>query len=208
LSPVDWKLSVDLIVEEKSGKKKNDIEARAGLAFQRIYFWLDTNLPSVIVTDVSDEDDLYVANLSANIMMYCPGSSGDDMIIRLLHSKLSSISSTNIIVGEMKLKSSDSTLQYTFDCQDGNYELPATTTDYYAEGTPRDEAPWWTRNDGFCFEFIKPEDSKLSDEELYKDVTDPMDEFERLMEASSTITGMIKEPAKIVQVEKWKPKTV
>jgi hypothetical protein len=207
LTPVDWELKINLVIPDKKNKSKEELETKATFAFQKIYFWLDTNLPDVIIVDVEKDDDLYIANLSANIMMYCPGNSGDDMVVRLIHSKLSSLVKNDILVGEIQLKGSDSSIDYTFDCIDGDYSLPDKTTDYYSEGVARDEHPWWTRDDGFCFEFIKPTDSDLSDEEIFKDIVDPMDEFYRFL-AETDKPVALKEPARIVQVEKWKPKTV
>jgi len=207
LNPVDWVLSINLVAADKKNKTKEEIEERASFAYQRLYFWLDTNLPGIVVVDVDNSDDLYIANLSSNIMMYCPGIPGDDVIIQLLHSKLSKLANNDLIVGEIKLNSSDSSLQYTFDCVDGDYALPETTAEYYTDGSARDSIPWWFRNDGFCFEFIRPTDVQMNDEELFKDIVDPMDEFERIMNDTETI-GIVREPARIVQVEKWKPRKV
>jgi hypothetical protein len=209
LTPVDWALTINLIAQGRKGRTQQESEFKAGIAYQRLYFWLDTNLPNTIMVDVNKEDDLYIANLSSNIMMYCPGNPGDDIIIQLLHSKLSVLAGDELSIGEIHLSGSDTSIQYTFDSQDGIYGLPITTTEYYPEGIARDEIPWWSRNDGFCFEFIRPADVKITDEELFKDISDPMDEFERKMiEMSDTHIGLVKEPARIVQVEKWKPKTI
>ena len=209
LIPVDWKLTVDLVATGKKGKVKEDLEYAAGVTYQKIYFWLDTNLPSVVMVDVSNENDLYLANLSTNLMLYCPDSPSDDLLIQLLHAKVSALAQPNLIVGEIHLKGSDTSLQYTFDCSDDMYILP-TTTEYYTEGTTRDKEPWWTRDDGFCFEFSRPPDNKQTDDELFGDITDPMDEFRRIMtEVSDNMhIGVVREPARIVQVEKWKPKKV
>lgn len=209
LTPVDWVLSVNLIATDKKGKSREDLEFKAATTFQKLYFWLDTNLPSVAVVDVGNEDDLYLANLSSNITMYCPGNPGDDIIIQLLHSKLSALAGVDLIVGEIQLKGSDSLLHYTFDREETGYLMPATVTEYYSEGVARDHIPWWNRDDGFCFEFIRPEDAEGTDEELFKDIVDPMVEFDKIMsEVANTHIGLVKEPARIVQVEKWKPKKV
>ena len=208
LTPVDWNLTVNLIAPVRRGRTKKDLETKLGTAYQKLYFWLDTNLPNIVVVDVEKEDDLYIANLSSNIMMYCPGGSGDDLMIQLLHSKLTALAGKELIVGELQLKGSDATLQYTFDCSDAEYNLPATTAEYYTEGKARDEEPWWTRDDGFCFEFIRPTNTELADEVLFKDIFDPMEEFYRVMSEAPDMQTGIREPARIVQVEKWKPKTI
>ncbi len=209
LTPVDWKLTVDLVATGKKDKSKEDVEYDAGVTYQKVYFWLDTNLPNVIAVDVGNPDDLYIANLTTNIMMYCPDYPGDDLLIQLLHSKISALASPELIVGEIHLKGSDTSLQYTFDSSDGSYMLPKTTSEYYKEGTARDKSPWWKRNDGFSFEFIRPDDCEQTDEEYFSGVVDPMEEFHRIMaEVNDTHVGVVREPAKIVQVEKWSPKKV
>lgn len=210
LTPVDWSLTINLLASMKPGKSKVDAEYKANVSYQRLHFWLETNLPGIIFVDVSDEDDLYIANLSSNITMYCPGNPGDDMIIQLLHSKLSALAGNELQVGEIHLKGSDTSLQYTFDCPENDYaSLPTSTAEYYKEGTARDAIPWWTRNDGFCFEFIRPSDTELPDEELFDDIVDPMKDFERIVaQVIDSHIGLVKEPANIVQVEKWKPRKV
>lgn len=209
LTPVDWDLSVNLIVSAKKSKNKEDIEYRASVIYQKLYFWLDANLQGIALVDVSSEDDLYIANLSSNITMYCPGNPSDDLVIRLIHAKLSALSGNDMGIGQIQLKASDTSLQYTYDCPDGDYELPLHTSEYYPEGICRDKEPWWLRNDGFCFEFVKPTDTKETDEEVFSGIVDPMVEFERaLSEMESTHIGTLKEPARIVQVEKWKPRKV
>lgn len=208
LTPVDWKLSVDLVAIDKKNKSKEDLEISASITYQKVYFWLDTNLPNIVAANVGNENDLYISNLTTNIMMYCPGNPGDDMIIQLLHSKISALASPDLIVGEIRLKGSDTNLQYTFDCIGNEYNLPATAKEYFPEGELRDIDPWWKRDDGFCFELIKDTDAP-DDEDSVDNVVDPMDEFRAMVaEMSETQIGLIREPAKIVQIEKWKPKKV
>ena len=209
LTPVAWELKVDLIAPDKKGKTKDIIEQEASITYQKIYFWLETNLPGIVMVNVDSEDDLFLANLTSNIMMYCPNNPGDDLIIQLLHSKLSVLADSDLIVSEITLKGSDTSIKYTFDVDDGNYSLPQKTQDYYTGGVARDEKPWWLRNDGFCFEFIRPEqeDENTPDDEIFESIIDPLSEFYKLIEEVDKVT-VTKEPARIVQVEKWKPRKV
>lgn len=209
LSPVDWMLKINLVALGNKTKSKDEAEHEAGLAYQKIYYWLDTNLPQILLVDVGNHHDLYVANLVSNVMMYCPGTTSDDLIVQLIHAKISAIAAPLLIVGEVQLKGSDTALQYTYDCSDGDYMLPELTADYYVEGTARDKFPWWYRDDGFCFELIRDKESTLTDAEQFKDVVDPMDNFRQLMEELiEPHISISREPAKIVQVEKWTPKKV
>jgi len=208
-TPVDWKLSVNLIAPRgTSEKNRTEKELKAGVIYNKMHFWLDSNLSGVIMVDATNEDDLYLANLTANITLYCPGDVTDDHIVELLHAKLSTLAGDSLVVGEMTLKGSDTSAIYTFDSPDGAYSMPAID---YIEGETRDSEPWWYRNDGFCFEFIKPvpAEGETVPDDVFEDIVDPMTEFERLVkEATESYIGIIKEPARIVQVEKWKPKTV
>jgi hypothetical protein len=209
LTPVQWHLTLNLVAHERKNKTIDEIEYDASIAYQKLYFWLETNLPNVLVVDVTDEDDLYIANLSANITMYCPGNPSDDLLIQLLHSKLSALAKPDLVVGQLQLKASDTSLQYTFDCSPDEYVLPVVAIDYFPNGTLRDVTPWWMRNDGFCFEFSRPDDATETAEELFSHIEDPMSEFYKLVSAGQDAhIGLVTEPAKIVQVEKWKPKTV
>ena len=205
LTPVDWSLSVDLLALEKPGQTKEEAESNAAFAFQKVYFWLSNNLPGVVIVDVANEADMLLANICSNIPMFCPGEPGDELIIRLLHAKITSLTGDSLIVGPIRLKSTDSSLQYNYDCADGDYQLPRNTEEYYQEYPCRDMAPWWARDDGFSFEFARADTPEA--EELYKSIVDPLDEFYSIVAEYST-KGMNKEPAKVIKVDKWKPKKV
>ena len=208
MTPVDWTLSVTLVAGAKKGKAKEDIEYNATIAYQKIYFWLDTNLPNIVVVDVANEDDLYIANLSSNITMYCPDNPHDDVLVQLLHAKISTLTGDDLIVGEIKLKGSDINIEYTYDVSDDGYELPFLTSEYYTEGKTRDSTPWWMRDDGFCFEFVDPEDETIPKDKVFEGIIDPMDEFRRIIGEVDASMGITKEQARIIQVEKWKPKKI
>ena len=68
--------------------------------------------------------------------------------------------------------------------------------------------PWWFRDDGFCFEFVDPEDETIPEDKVFEGITDPLDEFRRIISEVDATIGITKEPARIVQVEKWKPKKI
>lgn len=206
LTPVDWNLSIDLVAIDKKGSSDSDYNAN--LAYQKLFFWLETNLPNIIMVDVTNEEDLYLANLSSNIMLYCPCEPYDDVIVQLIHSKLSTLADGNLLVGEIRIKASDMTVRYAYDATEIGYTLPDSTKEYYVEGKTRDSIPWWYRNDGFSFEFVRPE-TDVPDEELYKDIVDPLEEFDKIIsDMADHVFGVTREPARIVQIEKWKPKKV
>lgn len=209
LTPVDWTLKVNLVGHERKNVSKEEQELEAGVAYQKILFWLETNMPAILMVNVENEDDLYIANLSSNIMLYCPGPATDDIIVQMLHAKISTLAEGYLVVGETQLQASDASVTYTFDGSDEDYSLPNEVKEYFTTGETRDTTPWWYRNDGFCFEFVRPEDAEGTDEEVFKDITDPMSDFARhITEIVHRRIGIVKEPAKIVQVERWSPKKV
>lgn len=206
MTPVDWDIKVDLVSTEKAGKTYEEIYHLASVAYQKICFWLDTNLPSILICNAVNNDDLYIANLSANIMMYCPGNPTDDLIAQLLHAKLSTLSGEDLSLREITIKASDTSLSYTFDTPTGKYALPKKVPDYISTLKSRDETPWWYRDDGFSFEFILPENQEVQPG-LLDSILDPMTEFyEMINETTEAPKHKNTEPAKIVKVEKWRPK--
>lgn len=208
LVPVDWHLSVDLVAVDRPLKEGMDAEYNATIAYNKMFFWMDTNLPGIIILDVSCPTDLYIANMSSNTMMYSPSEPYDDILATMLHKKMSVLANDDLVIGEIRLRGSDMSVKYTFGCSPGEHDLPETT-DYYPGGKTRDTIPWWARNDGFCFEFVKPDDETIPDEEFYKDIVDPLVGFDAsIREAADEILIGVREPARIVQIDKWKPKKI
>lgn len=207
--PVDWHLTISLVAVGRKNQSREEVEHQASIAYQKIYFWLDVNLQNILVVDATSPEDLYIANLTANVMLYCPDVASDDTMIQLLHSKITVLAGADLLVGDIHIKGSDTSLQYVYDCPEEGYNLPATASEYIINGIPRDELPWWSRNDGFSFEFVKPADTLLTDEEIYKDIIDPMLEFdEMLRQSEDKAVTIAREPAKIVKIDVWSPKKV
>lgn len=203
--PVKWNITADIAAPDKKSRPREENEYNATLTYQKLFFWLETNLPNIIIVDATSEEDMKLANYASNIVMYCPGDAYDDVIVRLIHSKLSALAEDNLVIGKMQIQSSDMSVKYTFECLDGDYELPSTASHYFEFGETRHSEPWWERADGFCFEFVIPKDIGITPEEFFKDVIDPIDEFDKIIAESDTST---KAPADIVKVERWKPKKI
>jgi len=211
LNPVEWELSVNVVGVDVEGDTKNAIRELGSLAYQKIYFWLDSNLTNVVVCDVNEEMGFNVCNVVDNMMMYCPGEPTDDLIIQLLHAKLTSLAGKNLFIGEMTLSSTDTSASYTF-CGPDKYQgqvLPKKTADYVSYEALH-KIPWWARDDGYCFEFLRldPDDTTPL-EIMFKDIEDPMKRFEKsLIDGYDEVYQTETKPAEIIQVERWHPKTV
>lgn len=201
MTPVRWDMSVDLVAYGKKGSTPEELKQIGDLAtytYKKIYYWLSANLSEIVVFDIANETDTKLANSSLNLVMHCPYGASDDILIQLLHAKISSLANGGLIVGEMRFKGTDSAIRYSFDPCESGYNLPESTEEYLPDINLRDTIPWWFRDDGFCTEI--PAGSTES-------ISDPLDEFNRTV-ASSNDEMLEKEPAQIIQIEKWRPKKV
>lgn len=209
LIPVHWSLTINLVPSQKKRKNLEEIAQKAELTYQRLYFWLESVLSNVIVVNTTNTLGMTIAATSSNVMMMCPDEPYDEVIVEMLHSKLTALSSGNMLIGEIHLKGDDVTASYNFDCPDGEYNLPQTVKDYISIPS-KYNSPWWMRNDGFCFEFLKPEEQKeVPDEKYFGNIRDPMLDFDSTMKELSGIDSFpIEEQATIIQVERWKPRKV
>lgn len=207
LSPVQWKLNVKIAPSQKKRVSDEILARNTESAYQRIYFWMETNLPNIIVVGSENITGLAIAHATDNAMMLCPAEPFDELLIELLHSKFTALASGNLVIGEITLRSSDTTATYSFDCPDGLYALPMTVTEY-VPALSLHRLPWWARNDGFCYEFLKPADSaSVTNEEYFGKIEDPMSQFESAMdELLEDYPG--NRQAEIIQVEKWKPQKI
>lgn len=208
--PVEWILKVNLVaVDYGTNRSNKEMQAASSIAYQKLHFWLETCLPDIVLVDTANEIGMDIVSKIDNIMMHCPGDPTDDLLVRLIHSKMSTIAAENILIKEVYLESSDNTASYTFSLTDSGYDLP-TEVRKYTELSSLYSTPWWERRDGFSFEFLAPPGSDLEPEEIFKNVSDPLQEFENaLLSAAGNVNDAIStEPAEIIQIEKWKPKIV
>lgn len=206
--PTTWDLDINLVATEfANDAEPGSLNTNGSIAYQKAFFWLDHALSYVVMTSIENPFGLGVATSSRNTMMYCPGEPTDDLIIQLLHAKLSAITEGNLCIGEITLGSKDSTASYTYNKAKAGYTLPAKVKDY-VDLPSLHRKPWWHRSDGFAFEFLKKKDNKAKIADLYKDIQDPLLDFEQMIQGSTEEVAHNNEPAEIIHIDKWKPKKV
>lgn len=202
LTPVQWEISVVLAQSQKKRVSKDSIIQNTELAYQRLYFWLETNLSNVVVVSADNATGMAIASTVSNIMMVCPYEPYDELIAELLHHKFNILAKGNMVIGEITIKSNDTTSSFAFDCPDQEYTLPMTVEEYIP-AISLHKLPWWARDDGFCFEFLKPAAyADKTNEEYFGIITDPMDQLAIAMDELFTDD---KYQAPIIQVDTWKP---
>ena len=201
ITPVNWKVSVD--IESVVPDKGPDSSKKALLAYQKIQFWLSTALTNSAFIDINNTQDIYIVNLINNNHVYCPGVPNDGLIAKLLFSKISVLSDNILTVLAIRIYSDDTSAEYIYESDDVEYQLCIKTTDYYNNKHTRTDKPWWLRNDGFTFEPLEYDLNETDPDSITKHITDPLDEFKKL--ADVVLQG---EPAKVIQVKKWKPKRI
>lgn len=209
ITPVNFTVSVDIVIPDEKAKTKEQVEKDSFTSLQKISYFFENILDNVIIADVLNLEDLEICNSLSNDVLFCPGSPSDDIIARLLHAKVIALSNNIFAVGKMVLSADDT--QYTFTLQPIPNEniLPKTTSEYLDGVSLQHSIPWWNRNDGFIYEIIIPDNEDPS-EAVDELPIDPFIQFNKfideLMQESLVNTNSV--PAKLVQVEKWKPKTV
>jgi hypothetical protein len=202
LFPNSWKFSVDLTATARGNAGADQIEQvskAATAAFLKIRYWLDTNLRGIVLSLVDNHSDFELAMHVNNPVMYVPGTLSDDVISQLLHAKISALAGTGLIVGALRIASSQSELRYAFDPAETGYNLP-DTTEYFTYGKVLHDVPWWFRDDGFCVELPVPQDGS---EHQY---VDPMDKFLAPMESDTEEQPST--PGRVTRIDSWTPKKV
>lgn len=195
-APVQWQLEVDMIpVVDKSLSGE-----QATVSYHRISFWLNKMLPDSLIVNGENDIDVQIAAIPSNNMIVCPYSPSDDVLVRLLHSKLSILSEKNLVIGEVRLTSSDSPIRYSYNLDETGYGLPKST-EYYFLDNCKHSKPWWDRNDGHTMEFVM-----FNSEDNEPD--DPLSEFKFMIIEDESNKPAQKEPAEIIKMEKWAPKKV
>lgn len=213
LQPTTWQLDMDVVAMEIGPDATAEkMQANGTMAFQKIFFWLDALMPGIVMVDPKNKGGMNIATTIDNAMLYCPGEPTDDILIQLFHSKLSAITEGVLFIGEMRLTSDDTSAKYTFSTTKKQYDLPKKVKNYCVLDA-MDTKPWWTRDDGLCFEKLKPD--SMSEEEIklaYASIEDPLDVFEEAYNVGMDVVFTPEEedtaPAEILEVAKWQPTTV
>lgn len=203
LQSTNWELKLQLV---GNALIENHME-RNQMAFNKILFWLESTLNNVIVFDPSDENSSVIAGMSENIFLLTPELPSDDVLIRVLHSKLTAIANNEVVIGEMTLETEGMPVSYTFNNHDG-YDLPETVKDYIPDMVSLFKEPWWDRNDGYSFEFLKKRGDKRKIADIYNDIIDPLSEFEESVANYTELTMTPHTEAEIIKPNKWNPKKV
>lgn len=212
LCPTKWNLEIDVVALDIGPKAltQSEIQMNGGLAYQKLYFWMETCLPMCIFVDTENHIGMSIAAASDNNMMYCPDEPTDDMLVRLLHSKLTAISDGHLFIGQVRMESTDTNAMYTYTVPAEGAGLPAKVKDYVSDASLF-RKPWWDRADGYSFELTRPKGCKETLDQLYGHLQDPLLEFDNTVMASTFAfdeTTIPNEPAEILQVDKWQPRTV
>lgn len=207
LEPAAYTLDVNLtsLADFRSPGDFKEIQLEGTIAFQKLCFWLEAVLPGVVMVDGADETGFGMSTILGNIIMHCPGEPSDELLVRMLHSKISAIVNSKLIVGEIVLGADDNCSTFTFVPNAHGYFLPNSVREYLNLASLY-KVPWWARKDGFCFEFVKGNSIKEKLTDIYKDIPDPLVEFEVSLRES--LSGVTRAPAPVIEHDKWKPKKI
>lgn len=197
LIPVEFKLSVSFMPSQKKRVSYTTMIETAEKAYQRINYWVENHLVDVIIVHSENSTGLSIAATSNNLMMISPYEPYDETVAELFHSKLSSLSNGDLLIGEIRLSSSDNNSTAVYECTDKLYRLPTKVSEYLKAPTYH-SVPWWARNDGYSFEFIKTDN--ISFDDYFAEIIDPLDSFESVINDTGE-----EHLAPVIKGEKWKP---
>lgn len=145
LIPVQWDLVINLAGIKDDTEEVELYQEVVNTSYQKIMYWLEYFFVDVVFVDA--EEEVIITALEEigvdSDLVYLPGTPADELIVRVLHSKISSIASDSISIGDVALRASDikSTFHYTFH---GDYGLPDAT---YIGPDSIHPVPWWERDD-------------------------------------------------------------
>lgn len=198
MTPATWhiKLYCAPAITSK-GPIQKDLDA-AAISYQVVTYWLQNILQHPIIIDPTTSFGLFLYEVSENRLVFTPSAPDDNILARLLHQKIRTLSKGNLEIGSIVLTSSD-TGNTERHFVGGEYMLPGI--DYIGEEVLHSE-PWWMRATADTSEIIK---SLVPEEEIeeLKTIQDPIEEYERLLYEETEILGEGEE-AEIIEVNVWK----
>ncbi len=142
ITPVTFKLKIHCGVPDEFSPSIKKAEDKASVSFQVLKLWLHNMLDEVTICNPTSELGDFLLAMSESKIMTTPGEPDDNVLTRLLHSKISAIAKGNLEIVKLVLVSSDTE----------NTERHWTGTDYllpgidYMEEDTVHKTPWWTRS--------------------------------------------------------------
>lgn len=192
ISPAEWTVKAAYSFREAV----SEVE-KIGSSFCKFEYFGIHVLPNSLFISMDDMDSVELLTYADNNIIMLSEAPTDDCISRVLYNKLDSILGKFVKLEYVTISSSAKYPKYTY-VGDLNI-LPATTKEYLPDYTSMHRKPWWDRNDGFTYEFIKPVGAPGKIKDAYADVVDPFDDLEPQVSKPET------KLAKVIKVDKWKP---
>lgn len=200
--PSEWTVAVDIALLPTVDQKSSDI------MLSKLAYFFDLCMDRVLMVDILDDKSMDVVNYSGNPLMILPGRPEDDLVSRVLMSKLSAITDGIYVVLQVTVSATDHT--FTHACGEANLNLCSKTSEYIpADLTCMSEIPWWNRPDGLTTEITKKASESTPFEELYGENIDPFGEFDRQIDSIMAGTyDKDTESSTPAEIVKWTPKVV
>lgn len=142
MTPVTFTLKIECSLPHNKTKTPSEQIKQSSVAHQLINIWLANVLDDVVVVDPTTEMGEFLLATTENNIMTTPGNPDDNVLARLIHSKLSTIAKGNIHISKLVLVSSDT--DHTERHWTGtDYLLPESS--YKDDDETVHSDPWWKR---------------------------------------------------------------
>jgi hypothetical protein len=175
--PTWWDIQIDFfsVLDDDSSSDDDTNNIEATIAFNVLAYWLNDYMDDLLVFDPSDKFSREMALLCNNPMFMTPGVPMDDLIVKLLHCKMNSITKGKLCVMKTSLRSDDGGgLAYNYVNPDGIMDDNEVAIEGYFQGVGiKHSTPWWMRKNAVCYDFSKDETESAKVTEL--EVDDPND---------------------------------
>ena len=148
--------------------------ARGGAAYQLVVFWLNNIVDQIVIANPQNDLGFFIYQISESKTMFTPGEPDDNVLARVLHSKIRAVSKGNLEVGGLILQSDDTynTERYW---EGTDYLLPGIE---YAGKDVVHAVPWWERSSIDTAEFFVEDHNEDEIQEILT-FEDPLADFEK-----------------------------
>lgn len=209
-----WQLVINFAGIDNPDADPETHQIQLAATYQKLNYWLEYFLDSALFVNAAKEEltgplcELALENST----LLLPGDPTDDLIIRVLHSKISVLAGEFLLIGKISLKCTDTASTFNYTNNASGYKLPCAN---YVGDSPVHLLPWWERDDIDTYDYNFDDLDEGTLEEARKDLNTGYilqeivnDIYRTLSPDEDVRPGSIAEIISIDDTNKWTPKEV
>lgn len=216
LIPNKWDLVINLAgIDSPDAPDQAKYQLELAATYQKISYWLDYFFSNVILVSADNTDLIDALDTIAvdNTCVTTPGEPTDDLLIKLIHAKISVLAGKHLLIGRLALKGTDSNSTFHFTNNSGGYNLPDVS---YIGEKPAHKLPWWLRDDVDTYDMsladcddddVAEIMESIDTKQILADIVEDINKTLGITESDNKHSG----PAEVISInkkEEWIPKPV